>query len=350
MRPISERDNVHYRKYSLDFKEYEKQQSQPKAKEMEDQIQKPICTKHIVKDYTPEALIEIHKNNTRGLVIYADELAGWFKNFNRYNKGSEIETWLSIFSAQPITVERVIKGSTYIHRPFIAVAGTIQPEVLPETAKGNSFGNGFTHRMLFVIPDNVTKPYYSDNDLPNGIEEQYKTIINRLLDIPLNYDVYENVQPIELTLSIEARNAWKEWQKRNTDAVNEGTEYGGEYSKLDIHSLRLALILQMLHNACEAEASPTVNIEAMNGAIKLTEYFRRTAEIAHGYINNANPIDTLPQNKAALYTALPETFKTSEALALAQKFGIKSRTIENWLKKDKQLFIKKSQGIYSKAA
>ena len=53
-----------------------------------------------------EALAEVHKFNKRGIGVYADELAGWFKNFNRYNKGSEMEFWLSQWSSKPINIDR----------------------------------------------------------------------------------------------------------------------------------------------------------------------------------------------------------------------------------------------------
>ena len=36
------------------------------------------------------SLADVHKFNKRGIGVYSDELASWFKNFNRYNKGSEV--------------------------------------------------------------------------------------------------------------------------------------------------------------------------------------------------------------------------------------------------------------------
>ena len=43
----------------------------------------------LFSDVTPEGLIYIHAQNKRGLCLWTDELSAWFKNFNRYNNGSE---------------------------------------------------------------------------------------------------------------------------------------------------------------------------------------------------------------------------------------------------------------------
>ncbi len=67
---------------------------------------KPAWQKNLLSDYTPEALAEVHSYNKRGIGVCVDELAGWFKNFNKYNKGSEMEFWLSAWSRKPITIDR----------------------------------------------------------------------------------------------------------------------------------------------------------------------------------------------------------------------------------------------------
>ena len=51
--------------------------------------QEPIRKRFLVSDVTPEGLSLIHAQNKRGLCLWADELSAWFKNFNRYNNGSE---------------------------------------------------------------------------------------------------------------------------------------------------------------------------------------------------------------------------------------------------------------------
>mgnify|MGYP002088354548 CR=1 FL=1 len=89
--------------------------------------QEPIRKRFLVSDVTPEGLSLIHAQNKRGLCLWADELSAWFKNFNRYNNGSEEQFWLSVFSAKTTISDRKnAKSSIFIKRPYISVIGTIQ--------------------------------------------------------------------------------------------------------------------------------------------------------------------------------------------------------------------------------
>ena len=67
---------------------------------LEEYPQEPVRKRFLVSDITPEGLSQIHAQNQRGLCLWADELSAWFKNFNRYNNGSEEQFWLSVFSAK----------------------------------------------------------------------------------------------------------------------------------------------------------------------------------------------------------------------------------------------------------
>lgn len=40
----------------------------------------------IVSDFTPEALLQAHDANPRGIAIYVDEIMGMFNSVNQYSK------------------------------------------------------------------------------------------------------------------------------------------------------------------------------------------------------------------------------------------------------------------------
>lgn len=113
-----------YAKYEQDISMSKKERMDAGVEEFP---QEPIRKRFLVSDITPEGLSYIHAQNKRGLCLWSDELSAWFKNFNRYNNGSEEQFWLSVFSAKTVISDRKnAKSSVFITRPFIPVIGTIQ--------------------------------------------------------------------------------------------------------------------------------------------------------------------------------------------------------------------------------
>lgn len=349
--PIEQRDNLKFQKYQSENLEYDTISALTK-KEREQQGYnepvKPIWEQSLVSDFTPEALTEVHKFNKRGIGVYTDELASWFKNFGRYNKGSEEQFWLSVWSGKPIRVNRKTSEPIYIPLPFISVAGTIQPGVLNELAD-NRTENGFLDRLLFVVPDNLKKEYWSETELDPSIIETWKTIISTLLDMSIIQDETNNPQPEILRFTPEAKQLLFEWQKELTDQSNkpENEAISGIYAKIEMYAVRLALILEMLRYACNEGNKQAIGIEAMQGALKLVEYFKKTAIKVHSIISDASPLDKLPTDKQNLYNVLPDTFTTSEGVRVAKSMGMVERTFKRFLS-NKELFNNHKRGEYEK--
>lgn len=351
LKPIEQRDNLKFLKYQKQKQEYDTIVNLTKKEREQqgyDEPLKPIWEQHLVTDFTPEALIDVHKFNKRGIGVYADELASWFKNFNRYNKGSEEQFWLSNWSGKPIRINRKTSEPTYIPLPFISVAGTIQPGVLNELAN-NRTENGFLDRLLFVVPDNLKKEYWSEKELSPSIVENWHTIISNLLDVVIIQDDTNNPQPEILRFTLEAKQLLFKWQRELTDQSNkpENEAISGINAKIEMYAVRLALILQMIRYACNEDNKQAIGVEALHGALKLVEYFKITATKVHSIVSNASPLDKLPTDKQTLYIALPDTFTTSEGLQVAETMGMAKRTFKRFLS-NKELFINYTRGEYEK--
>ena len=352
VQPIIEQDKRTYRQYEQQRQEYE-QASRLSKKERQDQAIdepiKPVWQKFLLSDFTPEALAEVHKFNKRGIGVYVDELAGWFKNFNRYNKGSEMEFWLSQWSGKPINIDRKTGEPVFIPLPFISVAGTIQKGILNELAKDSRTQNGFIDRILFVIPDKIQKEYWSETDLAPVVSENWERIVSNLLSLSVSNDDTLNPRPEVLKFTPEAKKILFEWQKANTDQSNkaESEALSGIFSKMDMYVLRLALILEMLRYACNESDKQAVSIEAVQGAVKLVEYFKNSAVKVNSILTNTSPLDKHPADKQALYKALPDTFTTETGLQIAEGLGVAERTFKYFLN-EKELFIRISRGEYEK--
>jgi len=352
LQPIVEQDKRTYRIFQDDLKEYNRQMvkfKKSKSKEEIDEPVKPIWQKFLLSDFTPEALAEVHKFNKRGIGVIVDELAGWFKNFNRYNKGSEMEFWLSVWSGKPINIDRKTGEPVFIPLPFVSVAGTIQNGILNELAKDSRTQNGFIDRILFVIPDNIQKEYWSETDLSPVVSDNWERIISNLLSLSITNDETLNPIPIVLKFTPEAKRILFEWQKANTDQINNAENEGisGIYSKLEVYAIRLALILEMMRYACKESDKLTISVEAIQGALKLVEYFKKSAVKVNSFLSNTSPLDKHPADKQALYNALPDTFTTETGLQVAESFGVAERTFKRFLN-ERELFNRISRGEYGK--
>jgi len=352
LQPIVEQDKKTYRQYEQLRQNYEKavnlSKKEREQKDIEETI-KPVWEKFLLSDFTPEALAEVHKSNKRGIGVYVDELAGWFKNFNRYNKGSEMEFWLSVWSGKPINIDRKTGEPVFIPLPFISVGGTIQNGVLNELAKENRTQNGFIDRILFVIPDNIKKEYWSETDICDQVSENWQCIISNLLSLSITNDETLNPSPEILKFTPEAKQILFDWQKANTDqSNNSGNEViSGVYSKLEMYAVRLALIIEMMRYACNESDKKAISVEAIQGALRLIEYFKNSAIKVHSIISNDNPLDKHPYDKQALYNALSNTFTTEIGLDVAVSFGVPERTFKRFLT-ETDLFKKISRGEYEK--
>jgi hypothetical protein len=352
LQPLIEQDKKTFRQYEQQKKEFDISINLSKKERKQQGVDEPItpvCKKLLLSDYTPEALAEVHKANRRGLGVYVDELAGWFKNFNRYNKGSEMELWLSIWSCMLMNIVRKNGEPIHIPMPFISVCGTIQNGILHELAKGNRAQNGFIDRILFVFPDNIQKEYWNEKELPLNITEKWHSIISNILKLPMNIQDTVNPIPEILKFSLDAKKILFEWQKENTDQINntENDAIRGIYNKMEIHAVRLALILEMMSYACEESDKRSISVNSTEGALKLVSYFKNSALKVNSILSNVSPLDKYPSDKQKLYEALPERFTTESGLLIAKSMGVAERTFKYFLT-TQELFKHTSRGEYQK--
>lgn len=211
--PFIEHDYCQNQEYQKLYAEYERTMSMSKKERLEAGLdefpQAPVRRRFLVSDITPEGLSLIHAQNPRGLCLWSDELSAWFKNFNRYNNGSEEQFWLSVFNAKPtISDRKSTQSSIFIRRPYISVIGTIQKKILGELVKGERSSNGFIDRILFVMPESVLKSRWNDRETPEELEIQWQQIIDKLIAQDCPYDENNELQPQCLPFDEDSSNGF----------------------------------------------------------------------------------------------------------------------------------------------
>lgn len=309
----------------------------------------PKRVRFTMQDVTPEAVHRILSENRRGLVLVSDELAGWFKNFNRYNNGSESEFWMSVFNHKAAMSDRKSSQSgVFIRNPFLCVIGTIQPKVLTELAAGNRNANGFMERILYVFPSVQSKVKWNrERESPSfDIAAAWREILSRLIGIVPAVDSCGEVIPEDVPFSPEAIDRLFSWQNDVTDRCNaEGSDtLTSIASKLEIYAVRFSLLLALADRACGDEKKQ-IDADTVERAIRLTEYFRVTAAKVQGIVSE----DALTELQLAVLSELPGTFTTAEGVAIAAKCGMSERSFKRFLKDRKGvLFVHSAHGNYSK--
>jgi len=309
----------------------------------------PRRIRFTMQDVTPEAVHRILSENPRGLCLYADELAAWFKNFNRYNNGSESEFWMSVFNHKAAMSDRKSSQSgVFIRNPFLCVIGTIQPKVLTELAAGNRNANGFMERILYVFPSVQAKVRWNrERKSPSfDIAAAWREILSRLIGIVPAVDSCGEIIPEDVPFSPEALDRLFSWQNEVTDRCNaEGSDtLTSIASKLEIYAVRFSFLLALADRACGDEKK-LIDADIVERAIRLTEYFRVTAAKVQGIVSE----DALTELQLAVLSELPGTFTTAEGVAIAAKCGMSERSFKRFIKDRKGvLFVHSAHGNYTK--
>lgn len=352
MKPLHKLDVKNYLLHKEAVKEHEvkKRQAIKDSTEIPDT---PKRNQRLLNDTTLEALFSTLENNPRGVAVVVDELAMFLKNMNKYNSGSDVEAWLSLFSGKSVGINRKGGGSILIENPFVSLCGTIQPAILKEMGVDGKAHNGFVDRFLFAYPKHSTRPHFNQNEVDQQIFVDYENVINRLL--ALDFKQYEGQSiPNILTFNNEALQVFIEWSRKNTDLINEteNDNQKGVYSKLENYVLRLALIMQMLFWACKEADLEHIEVNAINSAIKFIEYFRVTSNRAASLISPSSPFTKLSALQIKVLSALPAKFTTGEGLEIIKTIEVDGnvmaeRVFKKFLNKE-DLFRKITHAQYEK--
>lgn len=341
IKPILKRDSQLFEKYKSEIEVWKQTKENGENEECQP---KPTLSKHLVSDATIEALSTVHNDNPRGLGVYSDELMGWLKKFNRYHSGSEMEDWLSIWSAKPIFIDRRTQEPIRIDKPAISVCGTLQENLLGELHKAERKWNGFTDRILMVVPSNLKKECWTNLELPLNLIHRWEEIVERLIYTPVRNDSEA------LRFSSSGWRKLKEWQAYNTKCCNdaETQTIASAFTKLEIYCIRFCLILQVLEDTTTKTETRVVDERAVENATKLIEYFRSMILSVENHLKSISPVDELDQERKLLYELLDSVFTTNEIQELAKEHQVLSKaSITRFLKND-EVFQRIGQGRYRK--
>jgi Protein of unknown function (DUF3987) len=324
-----------YRKNYADFKTLKNEGIDNNAE--------PICRRCVVNDTTMEALKEILAANPQGLTLYYDEFMSFLNSMNKYRSGDDMQTWLSIWSAKMMRVDRKKQMGVLLKQPFVNCVGTIQGDVLTKFIASLKDMNGFIDRILFATTTTPPKREWNNLILNDELEKQYHKILKNITDAETAYDAEGEINSRTLHFSSGAFTKIMQWQNENTERCRNMNDQQmiGIYNKLELYALRFTLILTVLDYAYK---NPSVLINDklkiiiterhVNDAIRLTEYFRNSANRIMSFVSQKTTTKHYNPRFTKFYEKLPSVFNTDYAMKIGMLLGLSPKSVYNYLKHD----------------
>ncbi len=340
-KPLFDLNSQKIKEYNENKKLFEAYEDLPKKeKQTSFEVEKPQRKQFIVDDVTIEALINLHSQSRNGVGVFKDELAGWFKDMNKYKEGSDKEQWLSSWSGKGIYVDRITRQSDYIKTPFMPVLGGIQPAILAGFFTDENKDNGFLDRMLFCFPDLFVERY-TDSEMSYTLIEFYH---NWMLSIQseiskfTQYSEDGEIEPIIARFKPDTKKEWIKIFNEITDMQN--SEKTPEFvksmlAKQKSYIPRFALILNII-NREKVEFGNEIELQSMQGAHKLSKYFIQNFEklilINMEIADTSKIFKEAKGNKLDKLKAIFENNPDFNRSEVAKKLNISRVTLHKYLK------------------
>lgn len=145
--------------------------------------EKPAMHRMVVEDITIEALSEVLKDNSRGVLCIQDELSGWFGSMDAYSGGKtgnkDRAAWLQAYNGGFRQVDRVMRGSVHIPNFSVSMIGGIQPDAIRRIAKDMT-DDGLMQRFMIVIGRNAKE---HDRMEQLGVNRAFGELVDHLYGV-----------------------------------------------------------------------------------------------------------------------------------------------------------------------
>jgi len=165
---------------------------------------RPTLKSYHVQDTTIEALARTLTQNPQGVLLDADELAGFFRGLAQYKnhrKGNDLEHLLSMWSGKAVKFDRVTSDPLYIPSPSLGIVGGIQPGVLTRLFQTEEFENGLVPRFLFYVSQGPPPPLSA-----RGWEKKeiWETLINKLIEASWDIEAIFSQESLKELMAFDA--------------------------------------------------------------------------------------------------------------------------------------------------
>jgi hypothetical protein len=225
--------------------------------------QKRLC----LEDTTIEGAQEVLANSPGGVLLYQDELSGFFGAMDKYSGGRGANKdrgfWLQSFNGGPYGYNRISRGAGIVPNLAASMLGGIQPDVIRKLAN-ESYDDGFLQRTFMVM----LRPAVMGKDVPSpNVVEKYRDLVHRLVDLQSPLDVPD--RPLST----------REQQVQNI--LHYGNETSGETTPLRFDAGAQELREKLERRHLELSQVESINKKLASHIIKYNGYFGRLCVVWH---------------------------------------------------------------------
>lgn len=228
----------------------------------------------VVEDITIEALSEVLKDNSRGVLCIQDELSGWFGSMDAYSGGKsgnkDRAAWLQAYNGGFRQVDRVMRGTFNIPNFSVSMIGGIQPDAIRRIAKDMT-DDGLMQRFMIVIGRNSVE---LDRPECEAAQKNFAHLVDHLYAIVPSNNV--------VTLTEEAHAVRESLNKYASELAEYPALPGGLRSHLGKWSGLFARLLLVYHAIeCKGQSVHPANRQISGQCAKRVDALMRRFLLPH---------------------------------------------------------------------
>jgi hypothetical protein len=276
-----------FRRFQFEQGQY-KNLSPDDRKSVEPPLQKRLC----LEDTTIEAAQEVLVGSASGVLLYQDELSGFFGAMDKYagSRGAAKDRsfWFQSWSGGPYGLNRVSRGASIIPNLSISLLGGIQPDLIRKIA-AECHDDGFLARMLAI----VLRPAEVGKDAPvPPVAETYGKLVERLTELapPQTADPYEKFAgtldgtPIFLKFDLDTQKLREELERKHLAMAQQfeviNKKLAAAIGKYDGYFGRFCLIWHCIEHAYDEALQREVTEDTARRVADFMDRFLRPHALA----------------------------------------------------------------------
>ena len=276
-RALRKRDHELLRQYQFELNRY--QEMEPaERKGFPPPLQKRLC----LEDTTIEAAQEVLAGSPNGVLLYQDELSGWFGAMDKYASGrgaaKDRGFWLQSWSGGPYGLNRIGRGVSIIPNLSISMLGGIQPDVIRKIS-AESHDDGFLARMLIIMARSAVMGT-DVKMLP--VATTYAELVERLTELTPPTP-FGNI-PVSLCFDAGAQKLRVELERKHLELAQLfemiNKKLAAAIGKYDGYFGRLCLLWHCVEHANEKKLPQVVSEDTARRVADFMDHFLRPHAVA----------------------------------------------------------------------